>query len=242
MSNLIDTILGGFKAIYHNCLVEVLWTTCIFASSIPYLHRSLTTRGWEISRKAPTYTLIPHILISLLEVVIFNLKQWQSRHDPLPTPLDLFLCILQVSTALYLAEKQGNVAKIVAPPLARAAFHTMVCQRLLASGLAAYLGSARWRRASIKVLHSFIWSRGFIAVAKHPSAFDTRVNAVAGGTVVSVLGGIYEGSYPHGNLIWIGCMMGLLALDKLGQQYDKYVIEFVHAGCLLIIIVLLPGL
>lgn len=242
MPTLIDTVLDGFKATCYNCPLEVLWTTCIFASSVPYLHRSLTTKGWEMSRKAPTYTLIPHVLISLLEVVIFNLKQWLSKHDPLPTPLDLFLCMLQVSTALYLAEKQGNVAKAVAPPLARAAFHTMVCQRLLASGLAAYLGSAKWHRASIKVLHSFIWSRGFIAVGKYMSVFDTRVKAVAGGTVLSGLGGIYEGSYPHGNLIWIGCMMGLLALDKLGQQYDKYDIEFVHAGRLLTIVVLLPRL
>jgi hypothetical protein len=195
-----------------------------------------------MSRKAPTYTLIPHVLISLLEVVIFNLKQWQSKHDPLPTSLDLFLCMLQVSTALYLAEKQGNIQKAVAPPLARAVFHTMICQRLLASSLAAYLGSAKWHRASIKVLHSFIWGRGFIAVAKHLSIFETHMKAVAGGTVVSGLSGIYEGSYPHGNLIWIGCMMGLLALDKLGQQYDKYGIQFVHAGRPLTIIVLLLGL
>ncbi|KAH6960424.1 hypothetical protein DER45DRAFT_557731 [Fusarium avenaceum] len=73
----------------------------------------------------------------------------------------------------------------------------------------------------MKVLYNFIWSRVFIAVGKYMSVFDTRVKAVAGGTVVSGLGGIYEGSYPHGNLIWIGCMMGLLALDKLGQQYDN---------------------
>jgi hypothetical protein len=227
MSTLIDAARSGLKYIYHDYPVEVLWTACIFASSIPYLHRSLTTKGWEMSRKAPTYTLIPHILISLLEVIIYNTKQWQSNHDPLPTPLDLFLCMLQVSTALYLAEKQGNIPKAAAPPLARVAFHTMVFQRLLASGLAAYLGSAKWHRASIKVLHSFIWGRVLIAGARHLSAFETHFKAVMGGTVVSGLGGMYEGSYPHGNVIWIGCMVGLLALDKLGQQFDKYDIEVV---------------
>jgi hypothetical protein len=227
MSTLIDAARSGLKYIYHDYPVEVLWTACIFASSIPYLYRNLTTKGWEMSRKAPTYTLIPHVLISVLEVIIYNFKQWQNKQDPLPTPLDLFLCMLQVSTALYLAEKQANVPKAAAPPLARAAFHAMVCQRLLASGLAACLGSAKWHRASIKVLHSFIWGRVLVAGARHLSAFETHAKAVTGGTVASGLGGMYEGSYPHGNAIWIGCMVGLLALDRLGQQFDKYDIEFV---------------
>ncbi|KAM0197402.1 hypothetical protein ACHAPI_004862 [Fusarium lateritium] len=214
MSALIDVTLGELKMIHHDYPMEVLWTAFIFISAIPYLHRALTTKGWEMSRKAPMYTLIPHVLISLLEVIIYNTKQWQSTHDPLPASLDLLLCMLQVSTAMYLAEKLGNVTKAAAPSLARAAFHTMVFQRLIATGLAVYLGSAKWHRASIKVLHSFVWGRVLIAGARHLSPFDTHVKAVTGGTVVSGLGGIYEGSYPHGNAIWIGCMVGFLALDK----------------------------
>lgn len=202
--------------------LELIWTVCAFAFWSPHIFRALFRKNWTLSRRSSRALLSLHIFGSLLEVVIFHSKLWQLGHDPLPTQIDLFLCLVGFGSNLYMATRVRHLPNTM-EPLARVAFQAMAFQRLLASGMAWYHGSAAWHRASAKILHNFIWARvGIVWGRRFLAGFESYGAAYTGGTVACTLFGMYEGSYPHGALIWAGIMISLLVFDRWAQKFDKY--------------------
>jgi hypothetical protein len=97
----------------------------------------------------------------------------------------------------------------------------MALQRFLASGLGYYTSSPMWHRASIKLLHNFVWARFIIRITPD---FITGLETFAARYTAGIIGchllGLWEGEYPNGTGIYMGLMAVLLAVDR-GFQGKK---------------------
>ncbi|KAM0417251.1 hypothetical protein ACHAPT_012762 [Fusarium lateritium] len=200
--------------------IDHVWTACIFAYWTPHMLRMLRSKTYARAHHYHRSLLIVHSAISVIEVVLFHAKTWQLGHDPTANNLDLVLCIGQAVTSLVMAERMRFLPKLTLE-LSRGTFQCMAIQRMLASGLAIYLNSPEWHRASIKLLTNFIWVRFIITWSGKFAGVDTYQHGYSAGVVGGHLMGMWEGNYPHGIAIYMGLLMSLLALDRWAQKFDK---------------------
>ncbi|KAM5355123.1 hypothetical protein ACJ41O_001769 [Fusarium nematophilum] len=200
---------------------ELVWVASMFIYWTPYVIRKISNKRYSKSHHFPQPILILHALVSFAEVLTYHAKLWNTGVAPEPTLNDVILCIVQSLTSLYMASKIHHQPK-AALEVTCATFQCMALQRLLATGLAVYLESAMWHKASIKLLNNFIWARIFILQSRqYIAGLDTHTKRYAAGIVGCHLMGIYEGDYTYGIGIYIGLMTLLLSFDKWAQNLDS---------------------
>ncbi|RTE80626.1 hypothetical protein BHE90_004864 [Fusarium euwallaceae] len=205
---------------YNEFPLDHIYTFCVFAYFIPHLIRMMKSKGLAKAHHYHRSLIISHIIVSIIEVVLFHVKSWYLGHDPKPNNIDLLLCVVQTITSLVMTERMRFTPKLTLE-LSRASFHSMAFMRVLASGLAAYSGSTEWNRASVKMLASFVWVRLFIAWSGKFAGINTPQQRYSLGVCGGILVAIYEGSYPHGIVIYLATTFLLMALDRWASKFDN---------------------
>ncbi|RSL68644.1 hypothetical protein CEP54_002745 [Fusarium duplospermum] len=205
---------------YNEFPLEHIYIFCIFAYYIPHLFRMMKSKVYPKAHHFHRSLLIVHIIVSMIEVVLYHVKSWHLGHDPKANNLDLFLCVMQTIISLVMTERMRFIPKLTLE-LSRASFQSMAFMRVLASGLAVYLGSTEWHRASIKLLASFVWVRVFILWSGKFAGINTPQQRYSLGLVGGILMGIYEGSYPHGIVIYLATVFSLMAFDRWASKFDN---------------------
>ncbi|KAJ4319341.1 hypothetical protein N0V84_006426 [Fusarium piperis] len=209
---------------FNDFPIDHIYTLCIFAYWMPHMLRMMKSKGYAKAHHYHRSLLIVHAIVSIIEVILFHAKSWHLGHDPKANNMDLFLCAVQTLTSLAMIERMRFVPKLTLE-LSRASFHAMAFQRLLASGLAVYLASPEWHRASIKLLASFVWVRFLITWSSKFAGINTYQQGYSIGQIGGILMGIYEGSYPHGIGIYVGMVISLLALDRWASKFDNHYVD-----------------
>ncbi|KAI8673032.1 hypothetical protein NCS56_00767900 [Fusarium sp. Ph1] len=209
---------------YNEFPLDHIYTFCIFAYWMPHMLRMMNSKAYVKAHHYHRFLLIVHAIVSIIEVVLFHVKSWHLGHDPKANNIDLFLCIVQTITSLIMTERMRFVPRL-ALELSRGSFQSMAFMRVLASGLAVYLGSTEWHRASIKMLASFVWVRFLIKWSSKFAGIDTYGQGYSLGLIGGILMGIYEGTYPHGIAIYMGTTLSLLAFDRWASKFDNSVID-----------------
>ncbi|KAI8669653.1 hypothetical protein NCS57_00781000 [Fusarium keratoplasticum] len=209
---------------YNEFPLDHIYTFCIFAYWVPHMFRMMKSKGYAKAHHYHRSLLIVHVIVSMVEVVLFHAKSWHLGHDPKANNFDLFLCVVQTITSLVMTERMRFIPKLTLE-LSRGSFQSMAFMRVLASGLAVYLESTEWHRASIKTLVSFVWVRFLLKWSSKFAGIDTREQAYSLSLISGILMGIYEGTYPHGIAIYMGTTLSLLAFDRWASKFDNPVID-----------------
>lgn len=189
----------SLRIFYNQCAqFEIAWTALLFLYWSKLILRATLSTRLSRARKFSHRTLVLHVISSLTELLFYYIPLGTSGAIPSPTIFYLGLCVAQCVTSLQLTAALGRSPQGHLH-LARATFLCMVIQRLLASGIAVYTGSAAWQKASVKLLHNFVWARIFIVrVPRYVSGLDSYDQKYTAGIVACHLMGLWEGSYPNG--------------------------------------------
>ncbi|RSM06400.1 hypothetical protein CDV31_009174 [Fusarium ambrosium] len=190
---------------YNEFPLDHIYTFCAFTYFIPHLIRMMKSKGLAKAHHYHRSLIIAHIIVSIIEVVLFHVKSWYLGHDPKPNNIDLLLCVAQTITSLVMTERMRFTPKLT----------------LELSRLAAYSGSTEWNRASVKMLASFVWVRLFIAWSGKFAGINTPQQRYSLGVCGGILVAIYEGSYPHGIVIYLATTFLLMALDRWASKFDN---------------------
>ncbi|KAL2686870.1 hypothetical protein Neosp_004412 [[Neocosmospora] mangrovei] len=212
---------------YNELPINHIYTFCMFAYFMPHLLRMMKSKGYARAHHHHLSLLIVHSVVSVIEVVLFHVKSWQLGHDPKANNIDLVLCVVQTITSLVMTERMRFIPRLTLE-LSRASFQSMAFMRVLASGLALYLGSTEWHRASVKMLASFIWVRLISRWSSRFAGFNTYGQGYSLGVIGGILMGIYEGTYPYGIGIFMGTTLSLLAFDRWASKFDNPSIDMLR--------------
>lgn len=199
---------------------EVAWVGIAFAPWYKGLWKRVTSRkvAKYLDQSYPMLAL--HISISMFDLGLYYTALWRTAAAPKATQLSLAICIIQSWSALYLAAGLHRLPRGDLPSI-RATFQIAAIMRLLATSLALYLDSPFWHRASIKLLHSFFWTRFWLGVvARNLAGFKQFGKRYATSIVFGALMSIWESDFPNGFPIYAACFSVLLIADRLLQGPD----------------------
>ncbi|KAK6064188.1 hypothetical protein SCUP515_11933 [Seiridium cupressi] len=218
-------IMAENSHIYYTAeaLVSGFMFTFIFTF---HTRLTLLTFAKKFRRRTNTPLLL-HVAVGVFELV--RLHYYRARYGALahsPDLLDLVTCLIQVVTNLQLAKtsRRGD------PYSTRACYQAGGILRLALEVAAFARGNAIVHAASVKCLHSFIYTRLVIFVATNMLRLDLRLplsKLYAYGVFLGAVLAVNEGGLPMGVPVYIaliGAVMGLnrLTSDATLKSEDSY--------------------
>lgn len=206
----IITALGPYR--------NILWIGPMLLWLAPRFYNTLKSTAFSRAYQMPYSIFALHVAISFTELVKYHGQVWLDKGaNHAASTLDIFLCIVQCWTSLYITSHHHLLPK-AAMEVTRATFHCMSIQRSFATAMAIHTGASYWHEASIMLLNNFIWARVIIGSRIGKLSWKQRYVV---GIVGSHLLGMYNGKYPHGIAIYCGLMVFLLNIDGWAKGRDK---------------------